>query len=703
MDYWRLLNELRKSIYCGKEDGCREELDRVLSVASKTGDAALLKGAMLLREEIGSISSKQKILWLTSAVNGVFYPPLDVALAGPVPWDGPHILKVKTVELGSKYPDRTPLKVERGVGLKQCKEIDDCSFVASLIGMKVKAVDHPKVRQISKNLFVVNLHFNGSNDRLVTVDTSVIPTDTEGRQLSMHSDDILDKVIELANLQVTAHYYETGGSNFAVDTFRLTGYLPEILNAKDCDLRQLIKYFRSGLCVIALGTGSTLPDNSQALVSNHDYPVIAVGANSECLIIQDPLDPTIRVEVKEGDLGKYYQQICINWCHSKLFAYKTSLQFFYKAETCNRFDSVVDKPTFILQSKSKRKEPFRILLEKHLGEDNASQNEISYLKRLPDRALFDNSGSPDGATNVGLQLLKLELTPGEKMRLFCHSSKSATFSIHLFSNSQLLSVTREAKPFDVTSVEFEQHFTAVCGSCDYFRNPTISLCVVSPVSEEVTIHLQLLSENSEDLLNVQVYPLSDHTLERPITNDARYEGQKFDLRYLTLASNTPYKVICSTHAKPISTKFRLLATPDSSSNMSQLHIRSKQTYLEFGGFPYHLERSLEWAENTNRKKVHLTSKKNNLCFIRIVPRVSSPLLSIRCNVYDGETHKQICETNNFRRPGTAGIVLDQLVINDCSYIVLLIEKDDPKIEEKVLSSLPFELLIGSQSKLTIED
>lgn len=169
------------------------------------------------------MSTKQKILWLTSTVNGNFYPPLEVDLAGPVPWEGTHLLEPGSKNMESKYPNRAPLKVEETSELLQCKDIDDCSFIATLICMRVENVDRPRVRQIAKNLYVVELHFNGSK-RLVTVDTSKIPTDTDGKQLSMHSSDIVDKIVELAYLQVKAQSYETSGSNCAVDAFRLVGF-----------------------------------------------------------------------------------------------------------------------------------------------------------------------------------------------------------------------------------------------------------------------------------------------------------------------------------------------------------------------------------------------------------------------------------------------------------------------------------------------
>lgn len=705
MDYWRLLNDFRRSVYCGKKGDHQEKLDLLLFVASKRKDTQFSKNVLLLKREIdsGSISARQKFLWLTSVLREDFYPPLSVDEAGPAPLDDkPHVLAFKSAELGSRYPLGSFLRAETETELQQCQDIDDCSLIASLIGMKVQGISRPMVRQISASLFMVNLHFNGAI-RLITVNVSDVPTDPEGRQLSVHGGDLIDKVIEMAYLQVTAGSYETMGSNCAVDMFRLAGFLPQILNARDCSVKQLMKYFRTGLCVIALGTGSTLSEGSQPLIENHDYPVVKLDEAAGCLMVRDPIDPALCLGVSEVDLAKHYEQVYISWCHSKLFAYKRSSHFFYNAENCNRFNSVADKPLFNLTNKSKLKEPVRILLETHLDGKHPNTG-IAYIKELSNSVLFDTSGGPAGATNMGLQLLEYELDPGQNLKLFCHSSTSSAFSVNVFSNSEQVSITRETKHSDFKALEFEPSFTGDTNSFEYFRNPTMALRVASATNEEVAVYLQLLSESADDMINFQVYAMDDHTLTRPITSEVRYEAQKYDLKNQVLMSNLSYKVICSCYGECNSNKYKIIAAVATSGRRSSYPtINLSRVYLEFGSHPYHLERLLAWPRDTNRTKVHLTTKRNTQCFIRIVPHVKSPLLSIRCNVYDGENHDRLYGASDFIKPGPAGLVIDRLEILDCSYLVLLIEKDEPRFAGEKMPSVPFKLLIGSQSKVSFRD
>ncbi|QLL30479.1 hypothetical protein HG536_0A02960 [Torulaspora globosa] len=703
MNHWQLLNDVRKSVYCSRNDDYSIELKELVSLASKSNDSEFIKCVLLLREDITSANAKVKLLWLTSLVGKNFYAPLDVDLAGPLPWNGPHILDTRSARLQSKYAKRSPLRPEDTPELRQCQDINNCSFVASLIGLKVHNVRQPKIKQLSPDVFSVNLHFNGASDRVVTVSTSQIPTDGQSNQLSIHSGDLADKVVELAYLQITAGSYDTHGSNCAIDTFRLTGYLPEVKAANRIDIKRLIKYFRSGLCIIALGTGADASMLVAPLITDHDYAVVAVDDDRESLTIRDPLNPETCVEVRQNDLWNHYEQVYLNWCQTKLFYYKTCIHFFYKAECCNRFNSITDKPLFIIKNRSKSKQPVRVLLETNLREEVSPGKRIAYLKEVPNDILSSIHDEPTGACDIGLQLLKLELLPGQSVRLFCHSSHSESFTTHMFYNSELVSFNREIKSGDYRSIIFDAPDNGISNSCQFYRNPSIMLKVKSPLSEEVPLNLQLLSESSKDMINAQVYHASDHKMSRPLREEANFEQQKLDIRYLHLITNTPYKVVCSSYSKALSHKFKLNVKPSSSEESIYSECKLKQVYFEFGGFPHHLEKRFGWPSNSNRIRIRLTSKSNNLCFIRISPMASSPSLSIRCNIFDEETHGQLHTMTQYEKPGLGGLVIDQLSIDDCTSIVLLIEKDEALLSGIPLRPIECELLIGSQTTVSFNE
>lgn len=697
MEGWELLNDLRRSFYCNRKVNYSQELKELVSLGSKSDDAEFIKSVLLLREDIQGSCTKLKLLWLTSRVGSGFYPPLDVDQAGPLPWNGPYALETNVSELRSKYPSRSPLSPEEGSDLRQCRDIDNCSFVASLIGMKVQNVSRPKIKLLSKGIYAVNLHFNGATERVVNVDASRIPTDKHSNQLSIHSGDLNDKIVELALLQITAGSYDTKGSNCAIDTFRLTGFLPEVMAARHCDVKRLIKYFESGLCIVAIGTGSDALKLVDPLIEDHDYAVVAVDRDKETVMIQDPLEPKTQIEIDQDKLENSCEQVYLNWCHLKLFYHKTRLHFFYKAENCNRFNSITDKPMFVLKNRSNTLQPVRLLLETGLRDEPCSENRIAYLKEVPADILAGSLEEPAGACNIGLQLVKLDLKPGQCVRLFCHSSHSESFTAHMVHNSELASFNRETGVMNFNCVTFDAPKGDLLTSCNYFKNPTIRVKVASPLGQEVPVHMQLLSDSPEDMINAQIYHAYDHTLMRPIKPQADFEQQKYDLGHVQLITNTPYKVVCSSYSESRSNKFKLIVK---TALRDRLEYKVRQVYLEYGGLPHHLKKQFEWPKNSNRVKIRLTSKSNNLCFIRIVPLVQTPSVSIRCNVFDEESHRQIHRMELYDRPNRGGLVIDQLSIDDCETFVLLIEKDEALLPGEAMATVHVELLIGSQTKVS---
>lgn len=700
MDPWRLLNDVRKSVYCSKKSDYSAEMQKLVSLASNSVDAEFVRCVLLLREDIVGASAKVKLLWLTSVVGDNFYAPLDVELAGPVPWNGPCVLDTRSAGLRSRYVDRSPLAPEEIAEVRQCQDIDNCSFAASLIGLKVHNVKGPKIRQLSQTVYAVNLHFNGASNRIVTVDTSRIPTDAQGNQLSIHSGDLTDKIVELAHLQITAGSYDTHGSNCAIDTFRLTGYLPEITAASRIDIKKLIKYFQSGLCIIAVGTGTDASKLIAPLIKGHDYAVIAVSDERLTLTLQDPLNPMTRIEINQDDLKNHYEQVYLNWDHTKLFNHSSTVHFFYKAESCNRFNSITDKPLFTVRNRSRSKQSVRLLLETNLREEPISSQRVAYLRETPKDITGCTRGEPSGACNVGLQLLKLELDAGGGTRLFCHSSNSESFTIHVVSNSELVSCTRETKSDDYLSIEFDAPKQDLSYPCQYYKNPAIMVNFAATVGEHMSFDLQLLADSSKDMINAEVYHAGDYAMIRPLTENPKYEQQKYEQNCGQIITNTPYKVVCSSYSKPVSQKFKLIIKPTFWFASHYLGCKMKQVYHEYGEFPHHLGKRFGWPADSNRVKIRLSTKANNICFIRVAP-LTQTSLPIRCNIFDEETHGLLHGGMPYQKPGLGGLVIDQLSINDCASIVLLIEKDEAFLGDNSLSAIDFELLIGSQTKMTL--
>lgn len=707
MDNWKALNAIRKAIYCGKENRYGEELNLLVSAASVSEDCEFVEGVLKLKEDIEVPNTKQKLLWLTSTVDRNFYPPLPVNLAGPICWNENQILQSGSARLASKYCSVSALKSDdiSTQKISQCTDIDDCSFVASLINTKIHELNLPRVKQISNSLYHVNLHFNGADNRLVTVDTSSIPTDLDGNQLSIASCEITDKVVELAYLLVTTGSYNANGSNCAIDTFRLTGFVPEVVNVKKYNMKRLIKYFRSGLCLLGVGTGDDSTKLVAPMIKNHDYPVVGVNETSETLVVRDPLDPSSFFEINSEDLIRHYEQIYLNWCISKLFSQRSSIHFLYNAKKSNHFISILGKPIFTLTNGSKQMEPVWLLLESHLKNGSIDLDSIAYLQELPKNILANISAHFDSACDIGLQLLQLEIPPESKTRFFCHSSTNASFTIHIFSNSSLITMSREKKGIGASFVEYTTNFyvEAALGSCEYYKHPTFSLEISSSVTQEIALNLQLLSEKPQEMLNLQVFHLNDHAFTKPIFRDGRYEQQKYDKFYLPLTTNTKYKIVCSTYSKPESQSFMILAAASYPEAAHHFDIKLKEVFLEYGEYTYQTKRRFCWPDNTNKIKIPIASTHNNICFIRIVPETQSSFLFIRCNIFGSDDHKKIHGDERYQRVGPGGLVIDQIEIYERSNVVLFIEKDEPRTPNKTLPALSFNVLIGSKKKITFDE
>lgn len=693
MDHWKLLNELRRSVYLEKSNcNVTGKLKSLIIIASKSDDIEFVKSALILKEDFDALNPKRKVLWLTSSLRGNLYPPLPVDIAGPLTWNSFSLLTDN-----DKYSIEQALIVNKDEQeISQCRDIADCSFVASLISMGVQNVERPQIRKVSDNTYHVNLHFNGSEHRLVSVETSRVPTDAKGNQLSVCSGELMDKIVEMAYLQVKAGSYTTSGSNTAIDTFILTGYVPEVKRTgKPIVFTKLVELFQSGTCLLAVGTGSCHSKLPSHLLKNHDYPVIGADLEHQMIFLQDPLDSLIRPKISFKELIDDYEQLYINWNVRKLFAYEKTVEFFYNLDKCNNFDTAMNKPLFLLENKSAEIQMVWLLLESHLQ----SERGIAYLRELPKNALAAVGAPQEGACDMGLQLLKLTLPPNASKTLFCHSSLSNAFSIHLYSNSNRVILTRSAAEKLSRIVECRAYNLPDCyiGSPSYYKNPTVKL-EIDPLEDvrQVTINLQLLSQNPKDMVNMQIYHLNDHSLQKPIFADSNYTQQRYDKPFVLLSSHVAYKIICSAYSDEPDHCYRLqVSAGDSVSLLPNIHL--KQISLRFGGLPFQLEKKIHCTHE--KITIPLFTSTNNTCFIRVVPSTLSRLVQVRCSIRSN-SGTSICGTQDFQHSSPGGIVLENFSLRGPSNYALIIELKEPK-SGLDLSFLT--LAVGSSKKLIMDE
>lgn len=257
MNEWHEFNAAIKSIYCNAEGDSSSIINRLVGLAMKSDDSTFIQAVLVLKENVSKVDKQLRFLWLTSTIDSRFYPPIPISEASPVSWNKTEYCAPGTEELQRRYPGRAKLQNEEDYsgGIEQCRDVPDCSLVASLINLRSKNLNLPLIKQISSTKYHVNLSFNGSNKRLVTVDISQIPTSVDGKQLSLKSNDISDKIGELALLLVSKGTYSTDGSNISIDTYRLSGFLPEITQVNSYPFEKLWKFHKSNLCLMALAPG----------------------------------------------------------------------------------------------------------------------------------------------------------------------------------------------------------------------------------------------------------------------------------------------------------------------------------------------------------------------------------------------------------------------------------------------------------------
>ncbi|AQZ09219.1 RIM13 (YMR154C) [Zygosaccharomyces parabailii] len=694
MDDWKLLNEVRRSLYL-PEGGhnIKDVLGKLITVASKSDDIDFIKSVLIVKEDFDSLHPKHKLLWLTSRVQGDLYPPLSVDIAGPLPWnDVTQLANDK-----GQYCFELPLKCNAEISqISQCRDIENCSFVASLISMKAHGVEGPRIRKVGDSIYHVNLHFNGTGHRLVSVDTSSVPTDERGHQLSMCSSNLTDKIIEIAYLRVRATSYASRGSNAAVDTFMLTGYAPEVKSTtQPIMMENLIKLLQAGACLLAVGTGSHPSVLPLPLLHNHDYPIIGADLKRQKLTLQDPLDSDLRPEVTFKDVVRDYKQLYVNWHTKKLFACEKTFEFFYNLDKCNRFDTAMEKPLFILDNKSDSTQSVWLLLESHLIQEKS----IAYLQELPTNIMTTLGAPHEGACDIGLQLLKLRLPRHESKTIFCHSSVSNAYTVHLYTNSSDVKMNRSTAEKFALVIECNADNLSDCyiGSPFYYKNPTFELSI-DPCGDprQVTVSLQLISQNPKDMVNLQLYNMDDDSLQRPILMDTHYAQQRHDRPFIPLFSKVSYKLICSTYSEQPDHYYRLQVF--SSGDASLLpRIRIKQIHVEFGGLPFQLERKVKLVQK--RCCIPFFTATNNTCFIRVVPPTLSRSVQLRCIVLKDDG-MPIYGTENFQPPLPAGIILKNCHILGPAKYALVVEVNGIKTEPE---SFLVTLAIGSAKKLITDE
>ncbi|SCU77362.1 LAME_0A00848g1_1 [Lachancea meyersii CBS 8951] len=616
-----------------------------------------------VEKEVVKRSVETRYRWLTSVVWGRRFVPVSVQDAGEARWSEGEDEK-KEVEEAEEETKEVKAKDYDISGISQNPAINNCSFVASLINIRQRASPTLAVTHAGPGWYNVNLHFNGAANRLVQVHAPRLT-----KQPVVLSADLADRALENAYMQVKNNSsYRFDGSNSAVDTFLLNGFIPEALATHKISFQRIATIFKSSACLITLGTGATARDPQ--FLPCHDYPVIGI-ADDTSPVIRDPLDALNTCTLSQQQFSENFQVAYLNWDFTKLFARHSVLSFKYDISQ-NRFSpSPVEKPIYEVVNRSDTAEPIWVLLERHLGH-TFTENDFCHLGLVSSD--LQPSVQSSNSSNLGFSLLKLELGPGDRKLVACHSNVSANYSIHFYHVSGLVQAQKYDKNQNSASVDGEWDATTNFGSFSspfYYMNPTFELLINTRAQTTHYIDMQLISDESA-AVNAQVYHCDDAEFARPLTMDNTYESKVYARRAIPLATNTRYHVVCSCFRHDIKDKFKLIVVDSTGCDSLKL----KRIVPQFGPYRYHDKYDFRWNTN-NRKKIQASSELTTKAQLRILPLQPCPTMSIRVSIFTKNTKTAVFTTNEFSKVPKYGIILKDITLLSREPLVLLVEKDGP--------------------------
>ncbi|SCU78601.1 LAFA_0A07470g1_1 [Lachancea sp. 'fantastica'] len=596
--------------------------------------------------------------WLTSMVEGRRFVPMSAEFAGKAPWNE-AIVGEEEAELV-----KNDSAAQVSSTISQNSAINDCSFVASIINIRQRAPASLAIEHPYPSLFNVNLHFNGAPNRLVQVRLS----DLTNRP-TVCSPNVADKALENAYMQVKNNSsYQYSGSNSALDTFLLNGFIPEVSATHKISVKRIASLFKSASCLITLGTSGTVQDST--LLTNHDYPVTGVSEEG-LLTIRDPLDERRAYTVSQDRLTKSFRVVYLNWNAKMLFARHCAFSFKYDASQNKTSPSLIDKPIYQVQNQSEVTEPVWILLERHINL-SASDSDFCHLELVsPDLV----SPQDVRGSNLGFYLLKLELRPGERKLVGCLSTVSANYSIHFYHVSDRVVAQKYDKNLNLASLDDEWDIVSNSGpfsNACYYMNPTFELVINGTGRTTQYVDMQLVSYAAV-AINAQVFHSEDLELARPILTDNTYESKIHIRRSVPLATDTRYHIICSTFQDELKPeKFKLVVLDPSGCNAISL----KRVYPQFGPHRYRNKYDFDWR-GKNRKKLRVSPRLTTKAQVRVLALQPNAPLSIRINVFTNDSKAAVFTSHEFSKVPRHGLVIKDMVLKAEEPLVMLIEKHGP--------------------------
>lgn len=597
-------------------------------------------------------SISNRILWISSNLNNNFYPPVGEPNRSP-----------KLFISQQKVTDELPLSNYQQQDLVQWEKVytkdwgtnasglnhiyqdylQDCSFVASIIS--INRVDPSLLlSRITPHCecdnYGVILTFNGC-DRLVEIgnELPILKSKSLFIKSLTNKELIWPAFLEKAYLKVFGHGYDSQGSNFGIDTYMLTSWIPEFWKVSEIlNYDELFDQLVNSEVVVGLGTKSV--SSGSKLLPNHDYSVIKMVKETKTILIKNPLktDTNDIISLKFEDISEF-DVLYTNW---RPKAFHERIHFILN----NKEEIFFNYPQFKLKNTNSFKASFQILLEQHLNFNSFSN--VLILKSSGERLFYKTEVLKfNKANNSKFHYSQISLQPHECVTVVVLSDKCDVlqrYTIHAYSDHKYEFTKATSRYSKITTIS-DKFDVNTCGgnwtNQGYIKNPRylVETCAGGQgTNKSGNKNKVMLGLFSSTPVNYQLFWNDENIFKQKgsLINE-KYNNQV--ISQIELEADKKYQIVLSTFEKGIEAEFKLILNSEKSLRLTKLS-------NDLGLFNKTLE--FQW-NNKNRFKQVLTFKYQSLLSLHIWSpnEYKDYRPKIRVNLFDRATSAPISINEQF--------------------------------------------------------
>lgn len=712
----------------GRNKQCLEDLKRACVVCNGMLDTVVFKEVAArnlkelldlydnVRQEKPVLSLSDKVVFMSSKVGGcMMYPWQD----DPVDeeFQSSDLFLDSDDRVGSAgnqiewHEARDVMKLDPTL---DCPEISqdsfqDCSVVASMISIIrlqqrtqgdfsfAKSHVFPYGQWSLCGKYIVRLHFNGV-DRAVEVD-SRLPFEIGSTKKGLFLDSggaLWPIIVEKAYMKVMGGY-KFLGSHAALDTFILTGWIPEYISIHHQDSytalnaiwNRLERGWVNGDVMVCAGTGEAV---SGGLIAFHDYTIVNVNPTDETVEVQNPwLKSKEREETMTMDfrtLCQRFDYLYLNW-NPNLLPYQQNHHFIWSTENLNLCISskncylgspqytitnsgAADSVTYILLKQHKtstiEQMPFFLGLRLYDGKNTriASANEAVETARSQDlQAFYTTLRCTIPAKSTQLVVV----TAGSDQPMQDSAIKPETFTISAYSSSELemmRTVGNLKEKQQISGMWTREKIGGNWAEPTYSNNPQFKLLVgadgvicrfhaVSSANSPIALHLFYSGSNNQ---------IKHYDQRALAVGSQKYEEQMCSTDEICLKQGSYYLVLSSYEKFAESFEsFQVFC-------FSSSKIALTNNTPDYAGL-LHRKLKLPW-NGSNRCEIPISSSRPTELNVTVSCEASSTYRpSLRLSVFRGS--KLEASTGSFSDENR-GVFLDHLSMKSGDVYVVVVER-----------------------------